>query len=145
MLTLNENHENILIGHILDKETDHEGVPVYWHPRKNENLLMDVDINDYLESKKFRVKYRLTKSQQTELIKHLHEDTVPENQGFRNVYYQVRHDVENSLYTELNLVGTKEVFRPLWYPYEKKKLGRAHDGGGKLWCWEIIYNDESLY
>ena len=94
MLTLNEHKENTLIGHIIPDSTVRKGTPVYWNPIKNESLRMDVEINDYLESKKFRVKYRLTNAQQLQIIDHLISDTVPDNVGLRNTFYQIRSDAD---------------------------------------------------
>ena len=122
MLTLKQHPENQFIGTIVDGRKE---MPVYWHPRKNESLRQDVDFNDWIESRKFRIKYKLTKAQQLQIIDHLMDDTAPENAGLRNTFYTIRSDIENRLYTEINLTGGDEIFQPLWYP-EDKKLWPGH-------------------
>ena len=117
MLTLKQDPENQQIGVIWDGK---KKKPVYWHPRKNEALREDVDFNDWLESRKFRIKYKLTAAQQSQIIDHLVDDTAPEGSSLRNTFYTIRSDLENRLYTEINLTGSDSVFVPRWYPEDKK-------------------------
>ena len=112
MLTLRETDESTLLGHIKDQN---KVVPLFWHPKRDETLLIPPDFDKYMSSKKFRNKYRLTSAEVHEIIPALYEDEPISKAGLKSKFFKIRDDLETTAYTELRL-SSNQFFTPKYFP-----------------------------
>ena len=113
MLTMHNKPECVEIATLYENEQDKKGTPIYWYPKKDPLLKLGVDdVESYLKSPEFRDEYRLSKAAaaaiSTALIK---GEDVPEEKGLNNKFFEIKKDLENKLYTEMDLGNSKQFLR----------------------------------
>ena len=81
--------------------------PVYTVFKKDEKDRIPPfrDSSKYLDSDEFRERYTLSRREAKELKSSLHSDIVPES-GLKERFYRIRKDLNERLYTEIDLRGT---------------------------------------
>jgi hypothetical protein len=81
--------------------------PVYTVFKKDSKLRIRPfrDSKKYLDSDEFRERYNLTRKESTELKKAIRSDIVPEN-NLKGKFYHIRRDLNQRLFTEIDLRGT---------------------------------------
>ena len=115
MLTFHKNKETVLLGHILEKN---KRKPLYWHPKRDDELLIPPDFDSYFASKKFRNKYRLSKPEVEQIVPAIYDDEPLEKGPIKNKFFKIRDDLETSAYTELRLQAGME-FIPQYFAEDK--------------------------
>jgi len=82
--------------------------PVYTVFKKDSKLRIRPfrDSKKYLDSDEFRERYNLTRKESTELKKAIRSDIVPEN-NLKGKFYHIRRDLNQRLFTEIDLRGTE--------------------------------------
>ena len=132
MLTFSKSKEAVLIGNIIEKNKKKQ---LYWHPKREEELLIPPDFDGYMHSKKFRNKYHLTAKEVALIIPALYEDDPIESGTLKKKFFKVRDDLEESAFTELRLPVNMK-FIPQYYPEDKTTwpgsfMVTAASGAGK--------------
>ena len=132
MLTFSKTPESTLIGHIVEKNSKK---PLYWHTKREDQFLIPPDFDDYMRSKKFRNKYKLTATEVEQIIPAIYDDEPIEKAGLKKKFFKVRKDLEDAAYTELRLPSNME-FIPEYYPEDKNEwpgsfMVTAASGAGK--------------
>lgn len=114
------------------------GKPLYWLPRKKKEYRMGVeDAATFLKSDEFRIRYRLSHKEQSDLQDCLLNDNCPEGALVKK-FYEIREDLESRLYNEMVLGDTQYLRVDL--PDDKKEFSKhwiliASTGTGKTyWC-----------
>ena len=85
--------------------------PVYTQFKKDDKLRIPPfrDSQKYLDGDEFRERYNLSRKEAKELKKSLRSDIVPETK-LKSKFYEVRRDLNQRLYNEIDLRGTnKEI------------------------------------
>jgi len=84
------------------------GKPVYGSFKKDEKVRIKPfrDPGKYLGSSDFLEYYNLSKSEGKLLNKSIRRDEVPENSQLKTKFYRIRKDLNDRLYTEIDLRGT---------------------------------------
>ena len=89
-----------------------DGKPVYAVFKKDESRRIHPfrDSGSYLGSNEFLEKYNLSRKEGAELKRALGRDQVPETPQLKTKFYHIRRDLNERLYTEIDLRGTnKEI------------------------------------
>ena len=99
MLTLTSHPENIKIAELIDGKSRSA---IYFHPKKNADLQIQVDDIATFNTTEFRERFRITRLQANEIMNHLRNDTEPEG-GLQSNFFKVKQYINNSLYVEMDL------------------------------------------
>ena len=97
--------------------------PVYTQFKKDEKLRIPPfrDSKKYLDSDEFRERYNLSRGEAKLLKTSLHSDIVPESK-LKAKFYEVRRDLNQRLYNEIDLRGTNKEIH--WkFPQDPKQWG----------------------
>ena len=127
MLSLDKGPNAIEIAKLYEGDIDQhtpkmEGKPLYWLPKKNKKYRMGVDdASEFLKSDEFRIRYRLSHKEQDDLQECLLRDNCPEG-GLVKRFYEIRADLENRLFTEMEL-GESQYLR-VDLPDNKKEFSK---------------------
>ena len=98
MLTLTDHPENIEIATLIDNG---KKTPIYWHPKKNKDLKLEIDDIKKFNTEEFRQRFAITRVQSEEILDHLVNDTEPTTQ--QSIFFKVKAFINNSLYVEMDL------------------------------------------
>ena len=143
MLSLDKGPGAIEIAKLYEgKMSEHkpklEGKPLYWLPKRDKQYRMGVeDAESYLKSDEFRVRYKLSREHHAELQECLLRDNCPEG-GLVKKFYDIREDLENRLYSEMELGDTQYLRVDL--PDDKKQFSQhwvvigSSNSGKSYWC-----------
>ena len=85
MLTLTSHPENIQIAELIEAK---KRTPIYFHPKKNADLRIQVDDISSFNTDEFRQRFQITRIQATESINHLKNNTEPEG-GLQSNFFKV--------------------------------------------------------
>lgn len=125
-------------GKVADHKPKLEGKPLYWLPKRDKQYRMGVeDAESYLKSDEFRVRYKLSREHHAELQECLLRDNCPEG-GLVKKFYDIREDLENRLYSEMELGDTQYLRVDL--PDDKKQFSQhwvvigSSNSGKSYWC-----------
>ena len=99
MLTLTQHPDNQEIGTLI--EGSHRQ-PIYFHPKKNPDLKIQVDDISGFNTQEFRDRFSITKIQANEIMQHITSDTEPEG-ALQGIFFKVKSFINNSLYVEMDL------------------------------------------
>ena len=132
MLTFEKTPDGTMIGNVVE---NNKKTPLYWHPKREEQYLVPPDFDDYMHSKKFRNRYKLTANEIDAIIPAIYEDNPIEKTGLKKKFFKIREDLETSAYTELRL-PTNMMFVPQYYPQDRHTwpgtfMVTASSGAGK--------------
>ena len=140
MLTLHKTQEGTEIATLYNSENDKKGVPIYWHPKKEEKYKLGVDDSEnYLTSENFRDYYKLSVLEAKAIAEALKRGSdVPDaKKGLQNKFFKVKKDLAKRLYTEMDLGDSKQIIR-VDFPKNKKEWAGLHicigcSGSGKTY------------
>ena len=124
MLSFDKIHGAIEIARIYEgNPSEHrgnmEGSPVYWHRKKDKRYRIEIeDSDEYLSSKDFRIRYKISELEQEQLKDCILDDKCPENSSLVKKFFKIREDLEERLYGEL-ILGPNEYLRTD-FPDDKK-------------------------
>ena len=128
MFTFTQSGEEIF--HINDK-------PVYALFTKDPKKRIPPfkDSKKFLDSDEFRERYNLSRTESKEIKKAIRSDIVPEHVQLKSKFYMVRKDLNQRLFSEIDLRGTEKTIQ---YKFDKKaknwpgtKLVIGSSGSGK--------------
>jgi hypothetical protein len=136
MLTLKKHPDNVEICK-LKVGKGKKTVPVFWHPVRNKDLRLSVtDVNTF-NSELFRDRFRLSKGQADEIIAGIKNDTTPEGSGLHQKYFKVKKYIEDSLYNEMDLLGSQQEIELCFPPGNDTWCGNSlvcgASSSGKTW------------
>jgi len=97
--------------------------PVFTQFKKDDTIRIPPfrDTKKYLDSDEFRERYSISRNQAKELKTALRSDIVPES-NLKNKFYEIRKDLNQRLYSEIDLRGTDKTIS--WkYPQNPKEWG----------------------
>jgi len=142
MLSLDKGPGAIELAMLYDGNSeDHtpkmEGKPLYWLPRRNKKYRMSVeDAPSYLKSDDFRIRYKLSKEDHSALQECLLKDDCPAEGALVKRFYNIREDLENRLYSEMelgenqylrvDLPRDKKVFSNHWVVIGSSNSGKSY-------------------
>jgi len=127
MLSLDKGPNAIEIAKLYEGDIDQHtpkmvGKPLYWLPKKDKKYRMGIDdASEFLKSDDFRIRYRLSHKEQEQLQECLLRDNCPEG-GLVKKFYEIRADLENRLFTEMEL-GDSQYLR-VDLPDNKKEFSK---------------------
>ena len=133
MLTLKEHKDNKFLAWLY--EGNKRKRKIYYHPNKDINLRMSVDTLDAFNSEKFRDKFKLSKSQASDIIEHLKKKTTPEG-GLQSKFFKVKKYLDLALFQEMDVTNTNQrimVDFPDGGEWAATMLVCAGSGNGKTW------------
>jgi hypothetical protein len=113
--------------------------PVYARFDKNPALRVPPfkDSKKFLDSDEFRERYNLSRTESKEIKKAIRSDIVPEHTQLKSKFYMIRKDLNNRLYSEIDLRGTNKTISyrfdrdPKQWPGTKLVIGSS--GSGKTY------------
>ncbi len=111
MITLQKHPDNV---ELCKLKQGNKTIPVYWHPVRNPALRMAVTDVGGFDTEEFRDRFRLSKNQSADILKHLRNQTTPEDK-LQNTFFKVKRWVEDNLFNEMNLSGSSQELQ-LDYP-----------------------------
>jgi len=143
MLSLDKGPGAVEIAKLYEGNPDEhkpklEGKSLYWLPRRNKKFRMGVeDTESFLKSDEFRIRYRISREQQNDLQECLLRDNCPEGTLVKK-FYDIREDLENRLYSEMELGDTQYLRVDL--PEDRKDFSQhwvvigSSNSGKSYWC-----------
>jgi hypothetical protein len=134
MITLQKHKDNV---ELCKLKTGKKRVPVYWHPVRKPELRLAVSDVCSFNTEEFRDKFRLSKNQAEEIIKHLKSNSCPENH-LQSKHFQVKRFIEDSLYTQMDLSDSPNQQLEVCFPKGAQSWGELSlicgaSSSGKTW------------
>ena len=105
MLTLTEHPDNVKLGVLVDGTTRK---PIFFHPKKNPDLRLEVDDVSTYNTQEFRDRFSLTRVQAGLVMDHIKKNTEPEG-GLQKIFFKVKNFVNDALYTEMDLRSSTQT------------------------------------
>jgi len=134
MLTLTDHPSNIQIAELID---DKKRTPIYFHPKKNPALQIQVENIAEFNTEEFRERFSITRKQADEIVTHLQSGTEPEG-SLQSIYFKVKTFISNSLYIEMDLRSSESQRIEINFPPGNDTWGELSivcgaSGSGKTW------------
>ena len=99
MLTLTQHPHNTEIATLVQGA---KRTPIYFHPKKNKDLQLQVDDIGSFNTEEFRDRFSITRTQAEMIMKHIKNKTEPDGH-FQKIFFKIKQFINESLFTELDL------------------------------------------